>query len=129
MSTDSQHQAENAGRLKKPPKLKRTSFTMTEEQAELIERMRKYHLAGSVSEYLTGLVMLDALMFSGKAVPRTIPHAWTLRSYPLIFIRDARAMLLKARKAVVQTGQKFSEMIAKDGTLNLTDKDTPSFMD
>src|SRR5271167_4047849 len=73
---------------------RRTSITLDAETEEVIKRMMRYHVADSISDYFRGLAMLDLLLVKGRANYNSIP-AWLLRAYPLTFLAEARAMMLK----------------------------------
>lgn len=111
---------------------RRTSITLDAETEELIKRMMRYHMADSISEYFRGLVMLDFLLVKGRADYNSIP-AWLLRAYPLTFLAEARATMLKqwALKMTPIWSKKVRarlQQLVKDGKVDLTSRTVPEFV-
>jgi hypothetical protein len=111
---------------------RRTSITLDAEIEEVIKRMMRYHMAESISEYFRGLVMLDFLLVKGRADYKSLP-SWLLRGYPLTFLSEVRAKMLKewAEKMTPIFSKRIRarvQQLIKDGKVDLTTKEVPEFV-
>ena len=111
---------------------RRTSITLDAETEEVIKKMMRYHMAESISEYFRGLVMLDFLLVKGRADYKSLP-SWLLRGYPLTFLSEARATMLKewAEKMTPIFSKRIRarvQQFIKDGKVDLTTKEVPEFV-
>jgi len=67
-------------------KLSRTSITLDKQMESLALELKKLHLAGSMSNYIKGLIALDALQTKGPQDITAVP-AWIIVSYKLNVIK------------------------------------------
>jgi hypothetical protein len=63
-------------------KLSRTSITLDKQTESLALELKKLHLAGSMSNYIKGLIALDALQTKGPLDITAVP-AWIIVAYKL----------------------------------------------
>jgi len=63
-------------------KLSRTSITLDKQMESLALELKKLHLAGSMSNYIKGLIALDALQTKGPLDITAVP-AWIIVAYKL----------------------------------------------
>jgi len=63
-------------------KLTRTSITLDKQMESLALELKKLHLAGSMSNYIKGLIALDALQTKGPLDITAVP-AWIIVAYKL----------------------------------------------
>lgn len=68
------------------PKLTRTSITLDKHSEDLARELKKFHLAGSMSSYVKGLIALDALQTKGELDLSYVP-AWVIVAYRLDVIK------------------------------------------
>jgi hypothetical protein len=63
--------------------LLRTSFALDRRYADMVQQLRKQHVAGSITEYIKGLIALDWL--ETKKEPLDITHVptWIIKAYKL----------------------------------------------
>ena len=67
-------------------KLSRTSITLDKQMESLALELKKLHLAGSMSNYIKGLIALDALQTKGPLDITAVP-AWIIVAYKLDVIK------------------------------------------
>ena len=67
-------------------KLSRTSITLDKQMESLALELKKLHLAGSMSNYIKGLIALDALETKGPLDITAVP-AWIIVAYKLDVIK------------------------------------------
>jgi hypothetical protein len=67
-------------------KLSRTSITLDKQMESLALELKKLHLAGSMSNYIKGLIALDALQTKGPLEITAVP-AWIIVAYKLDVIK------------------------------------------
>jgi hypothetical protein len=67
-------------------KLSRTSITLDKHTESLAQELKKMHLAGSMSNYLKGLIALDALQSKGPLDLGVVP-AWVVVAYRLDVVK------------------------------------------
>lgn len=67
-------------------KLSRTSITLDKQMESLALELKKLHLAGSMSNYIKGLIALDALESKGPLEITAVP-AWIIVAYKLDVIK------------------------------------------
>jgi hypothetical protein len=67
-------------------KLSRTSITLDKQMESLALELKKLHLAGSMSNYIKGLIALDGLQTKGPLDITAVP-AWIIVAYKLDVIK------------------------------------------
>ena len=72
--------------MSESPKLSRTSITLDSHSEALARELKKFHLAGSMSSYVKGLIALDALQTRGALDLSFVP-AWVIVAYRLDVIQ------------------------------------------
>jgi hypothetical protein len=68
-------------------RLTRTSFTMPKGLETLGNELRKIHLAGSMSNYIQGLIALDWLETKKQPLDLTAVPAWIIVAYKLDVVK------------------------------------------
>jgi hypothetical protein len=73
-------------------RMPRTAMTLGENFEKLAKEMVTVHKAGSVSEYVRGLIVMDALIATGQAkgVHRPDVPSWLFATYPSEFLSTTR---------------------------------------
>jgi hypothetical protein len=68
-------------------RLTRTSFTMPKPLESFGNELRKLHLAGSMSNYIQGLIALDWLESKKQPLDLTLVPAWIIVAYKLDVVK------------------------------------------
>lgn len=63
--------------------LLRTSFALDRRTADIVQQMRKHHEAGSITDYIKGLIVLDWLETEKKPLDVKQVPAWIIAAYKL----------------------------------------------
>jgi hypothetical protein len=72
--------------MEKREKLVRTSITLDKTMASLALEMKRVRLAGSMSNYVKGLIALDALKHKGSLDISVVPP-WVIVAYRLDVVK------------------------------------------